>query len=376
MSVEDLAVVSRRYGSDPDYVLAGGGNTSYKDGSSLYIKASGFPLGTIQPDGFVRMDREKLGKIWSAEYPDASAEREPKALADLMDARCPGEEAKRPSVETLVHESLDEAYVVHTHPALVNGLTCSMGGAERMTELFGEDALWVPFVEPGYILARTVRRMRSAHIASYGSVPRAIFLQNHGVFISADTIGEIDDSYAYVFNILTQATGKEPELPEAFGSDEGRPNIEDAISQALSTDVSIAFLANPALLAAIQTAESFEPYSSAYTPDHIVYAGHRPVFISAPDDGDVMTPVTKHIAEFQSEAKRDPKIIAVSGVGIFGVGDSTKSAERAVTLFLDAVKIGVYAQSHGGHHFLPDEMIRFIMNWEVESYRSSIGKNT
>jgi rhamnose utilization protein RhaD (predicted bifunctional aldolase and dehydrogenase) len=100
MSVEELAAISRKYGSNPDYVLAGGGNTSWKDDSTLYVKASGFPLSTITSGGFVAMDRAKLARIWDASYPDDSAGREARALEDLMNARKPGEEAKRPSVET------------------------------------------------------------------------------------------------------------------------------------------------------------------------------------------------------------------------------------------------------------------------------------
>ena len=176
MAVDELISISHSYGGNPDFVLAGRGNTSYKNPNELYIKASGHPLATIDVDGFVRMDREKLASIWEREYTQARSERETHALKDLMNARFSGEESKRPSVETLLHDCLNEAYVVHLHPALVNGLTCSIGGRERAANLFGDRVLWIPIVDPGYTLGRTVRRMQSAYLATHGRVPDFILL--------------------------------------------------------------------------------------------------------------------------------------------------------------------------------------------------------
>lgn len=77
-----LAKMSNKYGSDSNFVLAGGGNTSFKDEKYLYIKGSGSPLATIQPDDFVVMDRAALATIWSKQYSDNTAVREAEVLAD------------------------------------------------------------------------------------------------------------------------------------------------------------------------------------------------------------------------------------------------------------------------------------------------------
>jgi rhamnose utilization protein RhaD (predicted bifunctional aldolase and dehydrogenase) len=136
MSIEELTALSRYYGSDPDYVIAGGGNTSFKDESTLYIKGSGTTLSEITSQDFVLMDRPKLAAIWQKPYPEAADEREAAVLADMMAARKPGEEQKRPSVETLLHDILPFVYVVHTHPSLINGLTCSQDGETAMRKIF------------------------------------------------------------------------------------------------------------------------------------------------------------------------------------------------------------------------------------------------
>ncbi|MBT3272981.1 MAG: class II aldolase, partial [Spirochaetales bacterium] len=210
MSLENIAAISREFGSNEDYVLAGGGNTSWKDDEFLYIKASGFALATIQESGFVKMDRSRLAEIWSRKYPDDTAAREKAALADLMAARAAGETEKRPSVETSLHEAIDEQYVVHTHPSLVNGLTCSMDGEDAARRLLGEQALWIPMVNPGYVLAVTVRNALIRFQEEFGISPVYILLQNHGVFISGETCDVIKERYARLFEILDTALIRVP----------------------------------------------------------------------------------------------------------------------------------------------------------------------
>ena len=86
-----LTAFSNRYGKDTELVLAGGGNTSAKEGNTLYIKASGTALATIRPQEFAAMDRAKLASMMDKTYPVEDAQREAAALSDLMDARLPGQ---------------------------------------------------------------------------------------------------------------------------------------------------------------------------------------------------------------------------------------------------------------------------------------------
>ena len=146
-----LAAMSNKYGADPAYVLAGGGNTSFKSADRLWIKDSGTSLATIRPEDFVVMDRRDLANMWTASYPAEEAAREAAVLQDMMDARVKGE-TRRPSVETLLHDLFPQQFVLHVHPALVNGLTCSREGKQAMERLL-PDAVWVDACKPGYILA-------------------------------------------------------------------------------------------------------------------------------------------------------------------------------------------------------------------------------
>jgi rhamnose utilization protein RhaD (predicted bifunctional aldolase and dehydrogenase) len=371
MGLAQIAEISREFGSDEKYVLAGGGNTSYKDSESLWIKASGYALATIGEDGFVRMERRKLAEIWTRKYPENSEEREAVALADLMAARAPGEENKRPSVETLLHEAIPASYVVHTHPSLVNGLTCANEGKQASERLFGDSVLWIPIVNPGYILAKTVKDALARYAASIGTEPDFILLQNHGVFISSDTLDGIRALYGKLFTAIEGALTRRPDTSEVTVDQDAVSRYSKAVSDAWGggESCSVRFLSNAEILMVVADEVSFEPVSSAYTPDQIVYCGHKALFV---DRSGGSGAVGDEIDGFIDAEGVPPKVVAVSGLGIFGCGTSGKAAENAVLLFNDVAKIAAYTGSFGGHRFMPKDQIDFIRSWEVESYRSKI----
>jgi rhamnose utilization protein RhaD (predicted bifunctional aldolase and dehydrogenase) len=341
----------------------------------------------IKPEDFVKMDRAKLAAIWGKNYPADTDQRESAVLADMMAARCPGEESKRPSVETLLHDILPFTYVVHTHPSLVNGLTCAQKGKEAVKELFGDDAVWIPITNPGYTLSLKVKEALDACKAAKGKVPEIIFLQNHGVFVGADTTEGIKDIYKKIMDTLEARILRKPDLGGSqlsYGSSASvgkellslaelpakpltEPSTEKSSPQgADALPWFIRFERNNELVRLLVNKDAFKPVSSALTPDHIVYAGSDPLFIS---DVSVMESVWKAHIE---KTGRLPKIVAIQGLGIFGLGNSEKTAATAVELFNDAAKVAAYAESFGGVLFMTKDKIDFINNWEVERYRSKV----
>lgn len=370
MSLEHLVELSRRYGSDPSWVLAGGGNTSYKTETELFIKASGFPLATIGPDGFARMRRAALQKMWSASYPETTAERESATLADLMAARVPGEE-KRPSVETLMHELFPQAYVIHTHPSLVNGLTCAQNGEATAKRLFGPRLLWIPAVEPGYVLAVEVRSRATRHAEETGQFPRLVMLGNHGLVIASDKPDEIRALHDEVERIVRRALKREPDFADAAEDDAARDRWHAAIETAFHEKVTVEFATNREMLRRLESRESFEPLAGAFTPDHIVYAGSAPLYVTG-------TPINSAaglrslVTAYRSEHGVDPRIVAVEGLGVFAVAESLVAADTAMSLFADELRIAAYAESFGGARHLDGHLVKFIESWEVERYRKKI----
>ena len=102
--IEDLIAISRKFGHDSRFVIAGGGNTSYKDENRLWVKASGHALATITEDGFAVLDRALLNEMGEKAYNEDTAIREEQVKNDLSVA-CITKD-RRPSVETSLHNCM------------------------------------------------------------------------------------------------------------------------------------------------------------------------------------------------------------------------------------------------------------------------------
>ncbi len=368
MSIQTLVALSNTFGSDENFVLAGGGNTSFKDEQYLYIKGSGTGLAHITADGFVKMNRKKLDDILCKDYPSEAKAREAAVLADLMASREMGEEHKRPSVETLLHNILPFSYVVHLHPALVNGLTCSAQGEKAVRAIFGDSFIWIENTEPGYVLSKKVYDAYNAYKAKNGSDAQMVFLQNHGVFTAANTAGEVHQLYSDIMGRLEVALAERPDFSDTAFDRELAVALAPALRMLTMEQTGVTtFFTNKTLASFLQSRESFAPVSGAFTPDHIVYCGAQPLFIE--DVGNA----EKDIAEYKSRFGRAPRIITVADLGVYACGATKKDADTAKQLFLDAVKIAVYTKSFGGHSFMPQTLVDFITSWEAESYRKSVG---
>ncbi|MCL1857089.1 MAG: class II aldolase/adducin family protein, partial [Kiritimatiellaeota bacterium] len=188
-SLEIITTLSHEFGT-ADYVQAGGGNTSCKDGEFLWVKPSGTTLAGMTSGGFVKMNRAKLRELYSVPAPSEAKEREALVSRMMAEAVDRGAEHKRPSVEAPLHESLSARFVVHTHPAWMNGLTCAVAGKEAAARRFPE-ALWVPYTDPGYTLCMATRAMIREYAAAHGREPSVLILENHGVFVCGETAEEI-----------------------------------------------------------------------------------------------------------------------------------------------------------------------------------------
>ena len=362
--VRRLVDLSREFGRNLDFVLGGGGNTSVKEGDFLVVKASGTELGTIDEEGFVLLSRARLDRIWLRSYSADVGEREREALEDLMAARLVEGDSRRPSVETLVHALFRQRFVVHTHPALVNGLTCSVENLEAARRLFGPKLVWIPVVDPGYTLAGKVRAAVENHSKKHGELPQIVWLQNHGIFVAADSEDEIRDLYRGVFDRLGAALGERPEqgTREFSGAEIG--GLLDRVQRAIPGCASVMF-SNSDIDARVSSRQSFAELELSPTPDHIVYSGHRPLWVSEESS------LENEIREFLETEGYPPRIIAVRGRGVIAAHESARRMGLARRLFEDSVRIAVYARSFGGIRFMPQANIDFIRSWEVEKFRAA-----
>jgi len=361
-----LIEISRFYGKDSSFLLAGGGNTSFKDDSYLYVKASGFKLASIGEDGFVKLDRNALNRIWEKEYPADVDLREKQALQDLMDSRASGE-TKRPSVESLLHAVLPQKYVIHTHPTIVNGLTCSKNGRYIAEKLFNTRCMWISSVNPGYILAKLIKTQLAERKKKYKSLPDIILIENHGMFVGAETTREIKTIHNFVIGTLKKQIVREPdfslvpvskaEMEKIYGQLKNYPAFKDKY---------ITFEYNTEISAAVKDSASFQKVRYPYTPDHILYAGPEMLFVAD------LNSIEQDIDQYRQRNECYPKVIAVKMTGVLALGNGEDSSRVTMLFFLNALKIAVYTESFGGYKFMDKEQIDFIKNWEVEKFRSKV----
>jgi len=380
--------MSNRYGRNDEYVLAGGGNTSYKENGILYVKGSGVALSEIIPEQFVALDIEKLLIMIKPDYHTemSQAEKEDKALSDMMDARLSGEENKRPSIESVLHAMFPFSFVLHVHPALINGLTCSKNGKQTCKSIFDDKAVWIDLVKPGLELAQTCNREFKANTEKTGKHPQIVILQNHGIFISADTVEEIDGLMEYTVTKLKENIKETPSFDDAPYDSSLADAIEATLKSLYSNDnaATVLFCTNTQVLKYVKDKESFKPVSKSFSPDHIVNCKDEPLFIERQGDGSPVYSLASEAlkttepspcldTQFTAYIKRKgfkPKIVAVQNLGFFALSETKQNAERAKALFLDSIKIATYAKSFGGEIPLNDEFAKFILNWEAEAYRS------
>ena len=368
--IEALIAISRKYGADDRFVIAGGGNTSFKTADRLWVKASGHALATITEDGFAVLDRALLNPMGEKKYSADTAEREEQVKNDLA-AACITR-GRRPSVETSLHNCLEAPYIVHLHPTLVCGLMCANDAAERCAQLF-PDALYIPYTDPGYTLFKKVYDKVAAYKHAHGAEPQVIFLQNHGIFVGAGTTEEIERIYD---GILATLAGQVRPLPEGDARvcdciSETIPAIRQVLSRGGRGLKTLQVTNNALIDSFVGSREAAAAVLTPFTPDGIVYCKSEYIYLDGPCDK-LAAQAEKKIEAYVEKRGHTPKVLLIKGVGLVAVGDNAKNAGIVTDVFQDAMKIAWYAQSFGGHHPMTRRQIGFIDNWEVENYRRKV----
>ena len=386
--IEDLIAISRKFGQDSRFVIAGGGNTSYKDENRLWVKASGHALATITEDGFAVLDRALLNEMGEKAYNADTAIREEQVKNDLSVA-CITKD-RRPSVETSLHNCMGFAFVVHLHPTLVNGLMCSVNAEAACKEIF-PDALYIEYTDPGYTLFKKVYDRIKAYKAEKGKEPQVIFLQNHGIFVGGNTTAEIEGIYSEVLGKLEAKVAALPEGDTAVS--ETVTDVVPAIRQMLSRsgrgfktlkvtkNALVDFFIDGCSVTSTGSVtdcpgkSGFDKIAKPFTPDIIVYCKSSYIFIEAESDEEILKQAEEEIEAFVSGKGYTPKVLLIKGIGLIAVGDSSRNAQIITDVFTDAMKIAFYAQSFGGEHPMERAWIDFIDNWEVENYRRKVASS-
>jgi rhamnose utilization protein RhaD (predicted bifunctional aldolase and dehydrogenase)/NAD(P)-dependent dehydrogenase (short-subunit alcohol dehydrogenase family) len=374
--IKELIEISKYYGTNKDFVIAGGGNTSFKDADTIWIKASGQPLAELNEEGLVALSRQKLQTISSAIYSNESTAREEQVKNDLFKSILEPEKNLRPSVETSLHEIIRYKFVVHLHPTIVNGVLCSRTAKSLTQKLFGDNVLFVPYTDPGYTLFKKLESEIISYRDKFTHDPQIIFLENHGSFVGADSTEEIRSIYEMIIQKISEQIAPITDitpLPYNPLLHKVLPVLRMLLS---GEQPGIIRYRNNSLIARFyQNQQEFHKISLPLTPDIIVYCKTRYLYIEQSSTAEkILDSFRYQLPHFISEYGYLPKVIVIKDMGVFSVAETFASAEACLDVYEDLIRISYYALLCGGIKFLIPEQVDFIDKWEVENYRRKVAQ--
>jgi rhamnose utilization protein RhaD (predicted bifunctional aldolase and dehydrogenase)/NAD(P)-dependent dehydrogenase (short-subunit alcohol dehydrogenase family) len=391
---------TRLLGRDPRLVLHGGGNTSVKtritdlngeDVDVLCVKGSGWDMGQIEPAGLPAVRLAPLIKLRAREKL-SDEEMVRLQRANLIDPAAPN-----PSVEALLHAFIPHKFVDHTHSTAVLALTDQPDGEALCREVFGARVGYVPYVMPGFGLAKAAAEAFDDDPSVEGLV-----LVKHGIFsFGADA----RQAYERMIALVTLAeerlarqrkpafiSAKLPARPARVADVapivRGACSLPDRGNDGAWKRFVLDFRGNDAVMNFVNGAE-VERYGQAgvVTPDHNIRIKNKPLVVAAPEDGDLTrfkTSVRDAVAAYGETYKNyfvrnnarvggikttldsAPRVMLVPSVGLFGLGRSKKDAKVAADLAEAAIATITDAEAVGRFEPLPEADLFDVEYWSLE----------
>jgi rhamnose utilization protein RhaD (predicted bifunctional aldolase and dehydrogenase) len=304
-------------------------------------------------------------------------------------------------VEALMHALYPARFVCHTHPTLLNALGCAAGGPARARELFGADLMWIESINPGWTLARRMADEAAVCRAQNGGKwPEVTILQNHGLVVWGESSARIAEVHARVESALLGALPRaQRDLVAEWQSEAGRAvlpweNVPSELGEIANAVARTAGVASGVVLPFVDATirpfltdkAAFGALDGALTPDHIVYAGHQPLWVGSDSTGDGPSGgvpsgggsthadawaarVRDAHAAFTRVEGASPRVAVLQGLGCLAFGATQGMAEAAALLFRDAARIVKLTPAFGGTLWMAPAEVVFIRNWEVERFR-------
>jgi len=366
----DLRVyTSNLLGQDDRLVLHGGGNTSLKERVNgeeiLFVKGSGWDLATIEREGFAPVRLETLKKM--ATYPNLSDSDMVKEQKEAMTDKS----APNPSVEAILHAIIPFTFVNHTHADAIVTISNSREGEKIIAELF-PNFLIVPYVMPGFILAKTVYEMSQKIDWEKCS---GIILHHHGIFtFDDDAKNSYDKMIAAVQKAEDYLHEHAPlEIPQTEPVTFPLDTLQEAISRAKGYDVVLK--ANTSPLARYYASLGKEAVSrGVLTPEHIIRTKRAPLYLENAHEIDTALQgyETDYIAYFNRYAKGEtclnpaPNYAVIKGFGTVGFGKNEKEANIIDDIITHTMEAVVRADKLGGYESISEAESFEMEYWELE----------
>ena len=387
---------TRLLGNDPRLVLHGGGNTSVKTvamdvtGESvdvLCVKGSGWDMGNIEPAGLPAVRLGPLRELMALESLD-DVEMVNVQRRNLLDSSAPN-----PSVETLLHAFLPHKFIDHTHSTAVLALTNQPDGAEICRDLYGEKAALVPYIMPGFALAKACAGVHAKHPDVEGLV-----LLKHGIFTFGDSA---EDAYGRMIDLVSRAERRlrvgrrnpvfiAPKTKPRAAAAKIAPRLRGMLAQtsdAQPTRFVMTFRSSPSIRRFVSdpTAKRYSQQGPV-TPDHVIRIKPNPVILPAPDYGDLegffrgaKRALARYEIRYRAYFARQndpanprtpldpvPRVLLVPGLGFFAAGVSAGAADVAADLYENNIAVITAAEAIGRFRSITEAQMFEIEHWSLE----------
>lgn len=377
---------SRLLGCEPSLVLHGGGNTSVKATATnlfgeqeelLYVKGSGWDLATIEAAGFAPVRMRTLRQMAELEsLSDADMVR-------LQRSAMTDPNAPNPSVEAILHALIPFTYVDHTHADAVVTISNTPTGAERIAELYGERVLVVPYVMPGFVLAKAIAELT-------GSVDwsklEGIVLLNHGLFTFAD---DARTSYEKMIELVSMA---EAYLDRHAGLASIPGKIEpEQLVQLAGLRRAVSRVRGRAVLASLDDSPDAVAFSGLenvasltgrgpLTPDHVIRTKRTALIVDEDVDAAVDAYATDYRGYFDKHTDGTLQCLDAAprwgvwpGHGVLGFDTSEKNSGIILDIARHTCSAIRRAEALGGWQALPERDIFELEYWELEQAKLKKG---
>jgi rhamnose utilization protein RhaD (predicted bifunctional aldolase and dehydrogenase)/NAD(P)-dependent dehydrogenase (short-subunit alcohol dehydrogenase family) len=391
---------TRLLGQDPRLVLHGGGNTSVKTKvpdllgratEVLSVKGTGWDMGAMEPPG---MPAVRLGPLLELRARDAVSDEEMVRFqrANLIDPMAPN-----PSVETLLHAFVPHKFVDHTHATAILSLTDQPDGEKICAELFDGRMGIVPYIMPGFGLAK-----KSAEVFEATPHAEGLILHKHGIFTFGASARE---AYERMIAMVSAAearlkrarkavfvTAQLPQdcapLAEVAPIVRGACSLADQRVEGAWRRLILEFRTNDAIRNFVDGADVAR-YARAgvVTPDHTIRTKNWPLVVAAPRNHatdafkrDATAAVARFIADYESYFARNnarvggikkmldplPRVVLVPGLGLFGLGRAKKDARIAADLAETAIATITDAEAIGRFESIGEADMFDVEYWSLE----------
>lgn len=408
-----LAYRSNLLGADRAVANYGGGNTSAKVRESdhmgreievLYVKGSGSDLATITERGFTKY---RLAETLPLLLRDQMTDEEMVAYL----AKCQtAPDMPRGSIETLLHAFIPAPFVDHTHPDAVNMICCAANGEDLARQCYGDDAIWIPYIRPGFTLSKqvgqAVRQRPQAQL---------VLLAKHGLV----TWGETPEAcYRATVEAVNRAagfvnvrTGNSLSFGDETVTDMDIDTPQDILVQVLPV-LRGAVSPETAKILTVDTSEIVMAFVrgsdaarlcqvGAACPDHLVHTRMRPLWIpfdvATEGAAELQTRVRDAVADY-SRAYTDyytrqssehappdggggritamddptPRVVLIQGIGLVGIGRSWMLANLSRDLYRRAIAVMGGASALGGYVSLTEAESFAVEYWPLERYKLTL----